>query len=224
MLTVSNLSKSYGGQLLFDSVTFTIGPQERVGLVGRNGSGKTTLFRLILGAEEYDTGTLTMPRHYSIGHLAQQIAFTGRTVLEEACTALRPQEDNRDVTYKVKTILLGLGFSEDDFRRSPAELSSGFQVRLSLARVLAGEPDLLLLDEPTNYLDVVSVRWLKRFLVNWKNQLILITHDREFMDGVTTHTMGIHRKKIRKIAGPTGKLYDQLMIEEEVYERTRIHE
>ena len=224
MLTVSNLSKSYGGQLLFDSVTFTIGPQERVGLVGRNGSGKTTLFRLILGEEEYDTGTMTMPRHYSIGHLTQQLTFTRRTVLEEACTTLRQQEDNRDVTYKVKTILLGLGFSNDDFQRNPAELSSGFQIRLGLARVLAGEPSLLLLDEPTNYLDIVSVRWLKRFLIHWKNQLILITHDRAFMDAVTTHTMGIHRKKIRKIAGPTAKLYDQLMIEEEVYERTRIHE
>ncbi len=224
VLTVSNLAKSYGEHVIFDNVTFTIGAQERVGLVGRNGSGKTTLFRLLLGEEECDSGTITTPRYYTIGHLSQHVDFSRVTVLEEACRDLKQDEDGRDTTYKVKAILLGLGFSEQDFERKPLELSGGFQIRLNLARVLAGQPNLLLLDEPTNYLDIVSVRWLTRFLREWKSELILITHDRAFMDGVTTHTMGIHRGSIRKVPGPTSKLYEQIMIEEEVYEKTRVHE
>jgi ATP-binding cassette, subfamily F, member 3 len=224
VLAVSNLVKSYGEHVIFDNVTFTIGPQERVGLVGRNGSGKTTLFRLLLGEEQYDSGTITMPRYYTIGHLSQHVDFSRVEVLEEACRDLKQDEDGRDITYKVKAILLGLGFSEHDFHRNPLELSGGFQIRLNLARVLAGQPNLLLLDEPTNYLDIVSVRWLTRFLCDWRNELILITHDRAFMDGVTTHTMGIHRGNIRKVPGPTNKLYEQIVLEEEVYEKTRVHE
>jgi ATP-binding cassette, subfamily F, member 3 len=224
MLTVSSLVKSYGEHVIFDNVTFTVGPQERAGLVGRNGSGKTTLFRLLLSEEQYDSGTITTPRYYTIGHLSQHVDFTRGTVLEEACRDLKQDEDGRDTTYKVKAILLGLGFSENDFPRNPLELSGGFQIRLNLARVLAGQPNLLLLDEPTNYLDIVSVRWLTRFLREWRSELILITHDRAFMDSVTTHTMGIHRGSIRKVPGPTSKLYEQIVLEEEVYEKTRVHE
>ena len=224
MVTVSNLSKSYGNQIVFDSISFTVGMGERVGLVGRNGSGKTTLFRLILGDEVHDGGTITIPRRYGIRHLSQHIRFRAATVLKEACRELPNHEDGTDQSYKAKKILLGLGFSPDEFDRNPHELSGGFQVRLNLARVLLSEPNLLLLDEPTNYLDIVSVRWLTQFLRGWKNELILITHDRDFMDSVTTHTMGIHRTKIRKIAGPTHKLYDQILQDEEVYEQTRINE
>ncbi|TFG90571.1 MAG: ABC-F family ATP-binding cassette domain-containing protein, partial [Syntrophobacterales bacterium] len=224
MITVSNLSKSYGSQIVFDGISFTIGMGERVGLVGRNGSGKTTLFRLILGDEVHDGGTITIPRRYAIRHLSQHIRFRAATVLKEASRELPTHEDGADQSYKAKKILLGLGFPPDDFDRSPHELSGGFQVRLNLARVLLSEPNLLLLDEPTNYLDIVSVRWLTQFLRGWKNELILITHDREFMDSVTTHTISIHRTKIRKIAGSTCKLYDQILQDEEVYEQTRVNE
>ena len=103
-------------------------------------------------------------------------------------------------------------------------LSGGYQVRLNLAKILVSEPNLLLLDEPTNYLDIVSIRWLIQFLRAWKNEIILVTHDRAFMDSVTTHTMGIHRKKIRKVAGDTEKLYQQIIQEEEIYEKTRIND
>lgn len=224
MITVSNLSKSFGSQAVFDGASFTVGAGERVGLVGRNGSGKTTLFRLILGEEIADGGTITIPRRYTIRHLSQHIHFRASSVLAEASRELAIHEDGTDQSYRAKKILLGLGFTADDFTRNPHELSGGFQVRLNLARVLLSEPNLLLLDEPTNYLDIVSVRWLTKFLTAWKNELILITHDREFMDSVTTHTMGIHRTKIRKIAGPTHKLYDQILQDEEVYEQTRINE
>jgi len=221
MLQVTNIEKSYGKQVLFDGVGFTINPRERVGLVGRNGHGKSTLFRMILGEEHQDAGTITMPSGYTVGHLSQHIHFTEDTVLKEACLALPVNEDHRDETYKAEAILHGLGFINDDFDRLPSSLSGGYQVRLNLAKVLVSEPNLLLLDEPTNYLDIVSVRWLTQFLRAWRNELIIITHDRDFMDSVTTHTMIIHRCKMRKVAGSTQKLYDQILLEEEIYEKTR---
>src|SRR5208283_3852498 len=224
MLQVSSLSKAYGQQVIFDAVSFTVNPGERIGLVGRNGHGKTTLFRMILGEEKPDDGVISIPAGYTVGHLSQHIRFTRPTVLEEGCAGLQESEDGRDESYKVKTVLTGLGVSPDAFDRDPYELSGGYQIRLNLAKVLVESPGLLLLDEPTNYLDIVSIRWLTQFLRNWKNELILITHDRDFMDSVTTHTMGIHRCKIRKIAGQTVKLYEQLLQEEEVYEQTRINE
>ncbi|MEE8424049.1 MAG: ABC-F family ATP-binding cassette domain-containing protein [Thermodesulfobacteriota bacterium] len=222
MIQVSKLEKRYGKHVILDKVNFSINVGERVGLVGRNGHGKTTLFRIIIGEEHQDYGSVNFPNNYSVGHLSQQINFTEDTVLEEGCLELNPSEDGRDETYKVKTILTGLGFAEKDFTGNPYELSGGYQVRLNLAKVLISEPNLLLLDEPTNYLDIVSIRWLKRFLLGWKNELILITHDRDFMDSVTTHSMAIHRRKIKKIAGSTHKLYQQILQEEEVYEKTRL--
>jgi len=224
MLQINNLSKSFGEQLIFDGVTCAIGKGERVGLVGRNGSGKTTLFRMIIGEEHPDSGVIDAPQGYRIGHLSQHIRFSAGTVLEEARLSLLPNEDGTDETYKVKKILGGLGFTEDDLERPPSSLSGGYQIRLNLAKVLVSEPHLLLLDEPTNYLDIVSIRWLGRELRAWRGELVLITHDRDFMDSVTTHTMIIHRCKIRKIEGPTQKLFDQVLLEEEVYEKTRIND
>ena len=224
MIQVSNLEKSYGRQVLFDKIGFIINPGERVGLVGRNGHGKTTLFSLILGQEHQDSGTVSIPNGYKTGHLSQHIRFTEESVLKEACLSLPHREDGRDESYKAEAILMGLGFSTDDIVLNPAQLSGGFQVRLNLAKVLVSNPNLLLLDEPTNYLDIVSLRWLARFLRSWKKELIIITHDRSFMDSVTTHTMAIHRCGIRKIAGPTENVYQQLLMEEEIYEKTRVND
>ncbi len=224
MIQVSNVLKSYGTQVIFDDIGFTVNAGERIGLVGRNGHGKTTLFRMITGDEKPDAGGIGVPNNYSIGHLSQHLRFTEETVLKEGCLGLKPSDDGRDESYRVESILMGLGFTKEDLLRGPLELSGGYQVRLNLAKLLVSEPNLLLLDEPTNYLDIVSIRWLTRFLRGWKGELILITHDRDFMDSVTTHTLGIHRQKVRKIAGPTQKLYDQILMEEEVYEQTRVNE
>lgn len=224
MIQVSNLSKAYGTQVIFDDVSFAINAGERVGLVGRNGHGKTTLLRIITGEERPDEGTVSIPNNYTVGHLSQYLEFNEDSVLKEGCLSLKPAEDGRDESYKVEAVLMGLGFSTEDFSRSPQDLSGGYQVRLNLAKLLVSGPNLLLLDEPTNYLDIVSIRWLTAFMKSWRGELILITHDRYFMDSVTTHTMGIHRNKIRKIAGPTHKLYQQILTEEEVYEQTRINE
>ena len=222
MLQVSSLTKCYGDRTLFEDVTFSMIRGERLGLIGRNGSGKSTIFRLVLGSETADEGTITVPRGYRVGHLAQHLNFTEPTILAEACLGL--PEEERDQEYRAEIILGGLGFSESDYLRAPSEFSGGFQIRLNLAKLLLSEPNLLLLDEPTNYLDIVSVRWLTNFLKAWRDELIIVSHDRLFMDSVTTHTMLIHRGAVRKIAGGTAKLYDLIKVDEEVYEKTRINE
>jgi ATP-binding cassette, subfamily F, member 3 len=222
MIAAENLTKSYGGQILFDGISFKINSRERVGLVGRNGHGKTTLFRILVGEEEFDGGALAVPKGYRIGHVQQQIAFTRPTVLEEGMLGLPPNK--ADHHWEVEKILAGLGFDPKDMQRAPSEFSGGFQVRLNLAKALVAEPDLLLLDEPTNYLDIISIRWIERFLVAWPRELMLITHDRSFMDRVVTHTLGIHRQKIRKIVGDTGKYYAQIAQDEEIFEKTRLND
>jgi ATP-binding cassette, subfamily F, member 3 len=222
MISAENLSKSYAGQTLFDGVTFKINPRERVGLVGRNGHGKTTLFRMMVGDETPDEGQIVIPRNYRIGYVKQHLDFTEDTLLKEGMKGLPPHQ--KEQHWKVEKVLAGLGFSQSDMERDPCEFSGGYQVRLNLAKVLVSEPDLLLLDEPTNYLDITSIRWIERFLVSWPGELVLITHDRTFMDRIVTHTMGIHRQKIKKIEGDTGKYYTQIAQEEEIYEKTRMND
>jgi ATP-binding cassette subfamily F protein 3 len=222
VIKINQLSKSYFGRELFADVSFQMNASERLGLVGRNGHGKTTLFKLILGREEPDSGEITIPRNYRIGHLEQHLHFSQPTILEEAALGL-PEAEPHSI-YKAEAILFGLGFSRDDLRKAPCQFSGGFQIRINLAKLLLSEPNLLLLDEPTNYLDITSVRWVTRFLSNFKGELILISHDRDFMDRVTTHTAVIHRQKVRKFEGGTAKAYTQIVLEDEIHEKTRANE
>ena len=219
MISVQNLSKQYSGHIIFDHVSFGLSSRERIGLIGRNGHGKTTLFRLLIGQEQCDEGTIKIPRDYRIGYLSQHILFTRPTVLEEGCCGL--QESQKEQEWKVKKILSGLGYSESDFGRNPSEFSGGYQIRLNLTKVLVSEPNLLLLDEPTNFLDIISIRWLTSFLNSWQNEIMIISHDRSFMDSVTTHILGIHRSKIKKIRGSTKDYYDKISQEEEIYEKLK---
>lgn len=220
MIQFDRVKLIFSGRTLFDEVSFTLQKRERCGLIGRNGSGKSTLLRLITGEMEPDDGAISMPKHYRIGYLQQHIQFTQPTLLQEAALGLMPEE--QDHLYKVEKILFGLGFTEEDLEEPPSKFSGGYHIRLHLAKVLVGEPDCLLLDEPTNYLDILSIRWLQHFLKSWKGEFILISHDREFMDSVTTHTMGLHREKLRKMKGSTIEWVEQLLLEEEVHEKTRI--
>ena len=224
MIQIQNVSKSFGVQVLLDGASLLVGDHERVGLVGRNGCGKSTLFKMILGQECLDGGSIDIPKKYTLGYLQQHLNFTHATVHEEACSVLKPNEDGWIEEHKVEAILFGLGFDEESMHKSPSLLSGGFQIRLNLAKVLASEPDMLLLDEPTNYLDIVSMRWLSRFLRNWKGEVLLITHDHHFMDEVCTHTAGIFRHKIRKVKGSVEKLRETIAEEEEVAQRTQENE
>lgn len=222
MIQVSNISKHFAGQVLFENITFNIDKGDRIGLVGRNGSGKSTLFQMILGTQTFDTGKITYPKGYKIGALEQHIRFTYKTVIEECVQVL--VGDKKFETFRAEKILSGLGFSDEDFRKDPASFSGGYQIRINLCKCLLQEPDLLLLDEPTNYLDIVSLRWLRTFLRTFQGEVVIITHDREFMDSVTTHTMGIYRSSLKKVKGSTEKFYSQMLLEDEIYEKTRLNQ
>jgi len=222
MIIIDGISKGFGAQELFVQAGFRLNAGERVGLVGRNGHGKTTLLRMITGEERPDSGSIVIPKGYSVGCVDQEPRFSEETVLGEGSRGLPPAE--RDHHWKVEKVLAGLGFTASQMQSSPYTLSSGFQARLNLAKVLVQGADLLLLDEPNNFLDITSIRWLERFLQSWKGECILITHDRGFMDSVVTHVVGIYRKTFRKIRGDTEKYYSQLAMDEEVYEKTRLND
>lgn len=217
MLQVSQLCLSYGGRPLFEDVSFSIQKGERCGLIGRNGAGKSTLFRLISGLEKPDGGTMVIPKNYRIGFLEQQIRFTKATVVTEAALGLADPEE----LYKAERILFGLGFTEEMLQLSPDQLSGGYRLRVQLAKVLLSEPDCLLLDEPTNYLDILSIRFLTKFLESWPKEMILISHDLQFLDSVTTHMMGIQRQRIVKIKGKSADLFHLVVQAEETHEATR---
>ncbi len=221
MITIYELTKSYGGQLLFDDAELKLNRGERIGLVGRNGHGKSTLLKMISGQEHQDTGTIAIPRDYKIGYLEQKISFTKPSVIEEALLALE-EDIETDHTWKAEKMLFGLGLSKEQMDLDPYKLSGGYQIRLNLAKLLLSAPDLLLLDEPNNYLDVVAIRWLANFLNSWRGEIILVTHDRSFMDNVATHIVGINRRKMHKISGNTHKYYSHIEEMDELHEKSRI--
>lgn len=223
MIRIENISVSFAGKPLFEEGSFSINYGEKIGLVGRNGTGKSTFFKVLLGQIEIDNGKIEIPDYYKLGYLEQHISFTRSNVIEEVGSVLPIERAGEE--WKGERILQGLGFSEEQLLANPSTLSGGWQVKVNLAKVLLMEPDMLLLDEPTNYLDIHSIRWLSKFLrEEWHGELMLITHDRSFMDNIITHTLIIHRGKFRKIAGHTRKAREQLAQEEEIYEKTRVKE
>jgi ATP-binding cassette subfamily F protein 3 len=163
-----------------------------------------------------------MPKGYTVGHLSQHLEFREASVLDEVCAGLG--ERVAEERYRAEAALMGLGFTRADLARPAREFSGGFQIRVNLARVLVEQPNLLLLDEPTNYLDIVSVRWLERFLNAWRDELIVITRDRSFLERVTTHTMAVHRRALRRMPGTVEKLYGQIGTEEQIHENARANE
>lgn len=220
MVDIKDLSMEFGNRTLFCDVTFSINPGERIGLIGRNGAGKSTFFKLLLKELEPSDGEIRIPDYYTIGHLSQHFHFTHATVTEEVCSVLTG--DREDEAWKGDMILMGLGFSYEQMDQNPNSLSGGFQVKVNLAKMLLLESNLLLLDEPTNYLDIYSIRWLSEFLRKWEGELILVTHDRAFLESVITHTLIIHRGNFRKVPGKPAKIKEQISQEEEIFEKHRI--
>ena len=222
MIQLTNLAKSFGGQTLFNDVNLKLSHGQKIGFVGRNGSGKSTLFKIILGEEDYDSGDVSIPKNYMIGTLKQHLVFTEKTVREE-CALVLPEDEQWNF-YKIEKLLFGLGFTEEDLDKDPLSFSGGYQIRINLVKLLATEPNMLLLDEPTNYLDLPSLRWLRGFIKEFDGEVILITHDRDFMDSVSTHTMGVQRKGLRIVAGNSHKYYSTLEMEDETYEKTKANQ
>lgn len=231
MILVNNISVYFGGQELFDEVSFMVNQGDRIGLVGKNGAGKSTLLKILAGEHRPNTGDLATPNKISIGYLQQDLDFEeGRTVMEEAETAfadlkilekniaevnvqMAERTDYESENYlelisefneldeqfqllggyavasQIGQVLLGLGFLQEDFDRPTHEFSGGWRMRLELAKILLQKPDVLLLDEPTNHLDIESIMWLESWLKQYPGAVVLVSHDRVFLDTVTNRTI-----------------------------------
>jgi ATP-binding cassette subfamily F protein 3 len=200
MLTVAGLSKSFGGRELFDDVSLNIMSGDRIAITGPNGAGKSTLIKIILGKEEPDAGSVSFIRGTRVGYLPQESEPAGNeTVLEIAV----PHEHEHDGQFvaKAKQILASLGFKQSDYDRPAREMSGGWIMRAHLARLLAEEPDLLMLDEPTNHLDLETLIWFQNYLKYYPGAILLISHDREFLNELCTHIAELRASRIMRYTG-----------------------
>ena len=200
MLTVSGLVKSFGGRELFDDVAFTLQSGERVAIVGPNGAGKSTLLKIILGHEEPDGGEVSFIRGTRVGYLPQESEAVGDETVMDIAVPHDHEHDGQFVA-KAKQILDSLGFKQSDHARPARELSGGWAMRAHLARLLAQEPDLLMLDEPTNHLDLETLIWFQDYLRNYPGAILLISHDREFLNRLCTHIAELRSSRILRYTG-----------------------
>ncbi len=236
MLSLSNVSKSFGEQLLFAGVSLTISPRDRIGLIGANGSGKTTLFSIITGGITPDTGTVSIKKGITIGYLPQDVEPSReRRLLESVASAstmisglahrlgvlqeaLAEEPDNEEMRqlldelgdlqhrfeaangynteHEARVILSRLAFRETDLERPLAEFSGGWLMRAELARLLVLNPDVLLLDEPTNHLDLESIIWFERYLKSYQGAVMVVSHDREFLNHVVRKVLAIEPDRV----------------------------
>ena len=209
MLTLADVAKSYGTRELFSEVSLFVARTDRFGLVGPNGAGKSTLFNLILGEEQADEGTIEWERGADFGYLPQESAPVGEeTVLSIATSGkkLMPEtDDDYDIDWtlepRAKKILAGLGFRESDHEKQAKSFSGGWVMRAHLARLLVSEPALLLLDEPTNHLDLEALLWFQDYLTRYPGGLVLISHDREFLNVLCTGILELRSCTLNKYTG-----------------------
>ena len=238
MISIEGLSVAFGGNTLFDNITYVINKKDRIALVGKNGAGKSTMLKIIAGLQAPTSGNVNMPKDLTVGYLPQQMNLSDtRTVMEEAeqafshifelqsriermNTELSERTDYESEYYQeliervsnaneqlaligasnyqaeIEKTLIGLGFTREDFGRDTSEFSGGGRMRIELAKLLLQRPDVLLLDEPTNHLDIESIQWLESFLSTRANAVVLVSHDRAFIDNVTTRTIEISLGRI----------------------------
>lgn len=217
MLTVAGISKSFGGRDLFEDVSLNIMSGDRIAITGPNGAGKSTLIKIILGKEEPDAGSVTFIRGTRVGYLPQESEPAGNeTVLDIAV----PHEHEHDGQFiaKAKQILDSLGFKQTDYDRPAREMSGGWIMRAHLARLLAEEPDLLMLDEPTNHLDLETLIWFQDYLKYYPGAILLISHDREFLNNLCTHIAELRSSRIMRYTGN----YDSYLVQRAAAEATLI--
>jgi len=221
MLTLANVSKSYGPRELFSEVSLFVARTDRFGLVGANGVGKSTLFNLILGEESSDAGTISWERGSNFGFLPQESRPAGNETVLEVATGgaqLDVDSDNPDdwdidwtIEPKAKKVLAGLGFREADFDQPADTFSGGWIMRAHLARLLVSEPTLLLLDEPTNHLDLEALLWFQDYLATYPGGLIVISHDRAFLNALCNGTLELRNRRLHRYTGN----YDDYLVEKE---------
>ena len=250
MISLDNLTVSYGGWTLFDGISFMINEKDRIGLVGKNGAGKTTLLRIITGEQEPSEGAVTLNGECSIGYLPQQMRVADTTTLKaetekafeevlrleaqiaQITTEIAERTDYESEEYSalihrlneaqdryhilggdtreadIEKTLLGLGFKRTDFDRPTKEFSGGWRMRIELAKLLLQRPSIFLLDEPTNHLDIESIQWLEEYLKNYNGAVLLISHDRAFLDNVTTRTIELSLGHIYDYKVPYSKFVE----------------
>ncbi len=238
MISLDNLTVSYGGWTLFDNISFLINPKDRIGLVGKNGAGKTTLLRIITGEQQPTSGAVTVNGECTIGYLPQTMRVADTTTLadetakafeevlrieaeiERLTREIAERTDYESADYEqllhrlndaqdhyhilggetrdadIEKTLLGLGFKREDFGRATSEFSGGWRMRIELAKLLLRRPSIFLLDEPTNHLDIESIQWLEEYLRNYSGAVLLISHDRAFLDNVTNRTVELSLGKV----------------------------
>ncbi|HEV2693210.1 MAG TPA: ABC-F family ATP-binding cassette domain-containing protein [Verrucomicrobiae bacterium] len=215
MLNVSGISKSFGGRDLFDDVSLNIMNGDRIAITGPNGAGKSTLIKIILGKEEPDGGSVTFIRGTRVGYLPQESEpAANETVLEIAV----PHEHEHDGQFvaKAKQILNSLGFKLSDYDRPAREMSGGWIMRAHLARLLAEEPDLLMLDEPTNHLDLETLIWFQDYLKYYPGAILMISHDREFLNNLCTHIAELRSSRIQRYTGNYDSYLEQRAANEKI--------
>ncbi|MCU0784487.1 MAG: ATP-binding cassette domain-containing protein, partial [Verrucomicrobia bacterium] len=208
MLTLAGLSKAFGGRQLFDDVSLTLQAGERMAIIGPNGAGKSTLLKIILGHETPDAGEVTLMRGTRIGYLPQESETLGNESVLDIAVPHDHEHDGQFVA-KAKQILASLGFKQTDFARPARELSGGWGMRAHLARLLAQEPDLLMLDEPTNHLDLETLLWFQDYLRNYPGAILLISHDREFLNRLCTHVAELRQSRVLRYTGNYDEYVEQ---------------
>lgn len=196
ILDVQNLTKSFGAHLLFNEISFSIAEGQKVGLIARNGTGKSTLLSILTGVEGYDSGKIIFRNDIRIGYLEQTPKFNPADTVLEACFN---SNDSEERILKAKQILTQLKIG--DLNQTMGTLSGGQQRRVALANVLATEPDMFVLDEPTNHLDLDMIEWLEGFLSRGNKTLLMVTHDRFFLDRVCSVIIELDDKKIYTYKG-----------------------
>ena len=209
MLTISQVTKAFAGRTLFEDASLQVNRGDRVGLVGPNGAGKSTLFSLILGEASPDEGSVLVEKAATVGYLPQENAPAGdETVLQLACGLVGTkangavhEEPDWEIEPKAKKILAGLAFRESDFERPAKTMSGGWVMRAHLAQLLVQEPDLLLLDEPTNHLDLESLVWFQDYLANYPGAILMISHDREFLNHLVGWIVEIAHRRLHRYRG-----------------------
>jgi len=215
MLTVAGLSKSFGGRELFDDVSLNIMSGDRIAITGPNGAGKSTLIKIILGKEEPDAGSVSFIRGTRVGYLPQESEQAGNeTVLE--ITVPHEHEHDGQFVAKAKQILNSLGFKLTDYDRPAREMSGGCIMRAHLARLLAEEPDLLMLDEPTNHLDLETLIWFQDYLKYYPGAILMISHDREFLNNLCTHIAELRASRIMRYTGNYDSYLEQRAANEKI--------
>jgi len=242
MITLSGVEKAHGGRTLFSDVSLQINRGDRLGLVGPNGAGKTTLFNLILGEESTNAGTVDLQRHLDLGFLPQEsLPVKDETVLELALSLspeflsvrgkilrgddVEPEEyelynekGGPQLEAKAKRILAGLSFRESDHDRPAREMSGGWIMRAHLGRLLVQEPDLLMLDEPTNHLDLEALIWVQDYLKNYPGAILMISHDREFINQLVHGILEIRRERLFRWTGN----YDSFLQQRDAHEQQQL--